>query len=159
VLREQPRLSLVTAVCALVATDGDRATVTVASAGHPLPIRRRPGQVPATLGDYGVLLGVEGEDGWTVKMVEIAPGETLLFYTDGVTETPGDDGRFGDARLRDAMARAGESPEELLDEIGRALREFQSGAALDDRAMLALRFVGARRAGNTTGGGTITARR
>jgi PAS domain S-box-containing protein len=159
VLREQPRLSLVTAVCALVATDGDRATVTVASAGHPLPIRRRPGQAPATLGDYGVLLGVEGEDGWTEKMVEIAPGETLLFYTDGVTETPGDDGRFGDARLRDAMARAGESPEELLDEIGRALREFQSGAALDDRAMLALRFVGARRAGNTTGGGTITARR
>jgi PAS domain S-box-containing protein len=143
VLREQPRLSLVTAVCALVSTDGDRATVTVASAGHPLPLRRRPGDAPATLGDHGVLLGVEGEDEWTETAVEIAPGETLLFYTDGVTETPGQDGRFGDAGLRDAVARAGEAPEELLAEIGRALREFQTGAALDDRAMLALRFVGA----------------
>ena len=43
------------------------------------------------------------------------------------------------------MARAGETPEELLTEIDRSLREFQSGVTLDDRAMLALRFVGARR--------------
>src|SRR5918992_460694 len=144
VLREQPRLSLVTAVCALVTSDGERATVRVASAGHPLPLRRRPGQPPAVLGEHGVLLGVEGEDEWSETVVELAPGETLLFYTDGVTETPGDVERFGDARLREAMARAGEAPDELLEEIGRALREFQAGVTLDDRAMLALRFVGAR---------------
>jgi PAS domain S-box-containing protein len=144
VLREQPRLSLVTAVCALVASGGDRATVTVASAGHPLPIRRRPGAAPESLGDHGVLLGVEGDDDWRETVVEIAPGDTLLFYTDGVTETPGDDGRFGDARLRDAVARAGDAPEELLAEIERALREFQAGETLDDRAMLALRFAGVR---------------
>ena len=144
VLREQPRLSLVTAVCALVATDGDRATMTVASAGHPLPLRRRPGAAPAALGDHGVLLGVEGEDDWRENVVEISPGETLLFYTDGVTETPGEGGRFGDERLRDAVARAGEAPDELLAEIDRALREFQVGVTLDDRAMLALRFVGVR---------------
>jgi serine phosphatase RsbU (regulator of sigma subunit) len=143
VLREQPRLSLVTAVCALVSTEGDRSTVTVASAGHPLPLRRRPGRAPEPLGDHGVLLGVEGEDEWSETVVEIEPGDTLLFYTDGVTETPGEGTRFGDARLRDAVARAGEAPEEVLSEIERALREFQSGATLDDRAMLALRFVGA----------------
>jgi PAS domain S-box-containing protein len=143
VLREQPRLSLVTAVCALVSTSGERATVTVASAGHPLPLRRRPGEAPAPLGDHGVLLGVGGEDEWSETVAEIAPGDTLLFYTDGVTEAPGEHDRFGDARLRDVVARAGEAPEELLSEIGRSLGEFQSGAALDDRAMLALRFVGA----------------
>ena len=148
VLRQQPRLSLVTAVCALVSTDGDRATVTVASAGHPLPLRRPSDQAPAPLGDHGVLLGVEGQDEWTETVAELAPGETLLFYTDGVTETPGERGRFGDARLRDAMARARETPEELLTEIDGALREFQSGVTLDDRAMLALRFVGARRRGH-----------
>ena len=157
VLREQPRLSLVTAVCALVATDGDRATVTVASAGHPLPLLRRPGEPPAALGEHGVLLGVEGEDDWRETVVEIAPGETLLFYTDGVTETPGEDDRFGDSRLRDAVARAGEAPEELLAEIDRSLREFQSGVTLDDRAMLALRFVGDRRARGSTGGAAFSA--
>ena len=159
VLREQPRLSLVTAVCALVASDGDRATVTIASAGHPLPLRRRPGEEPAVLGDHGVLLGVEGEDDWTESVVEVAPGDTLLFYTDGVTETPGDDDRFGDARLREAVARAGETPGELLVEIERTLREFQSGAALDDRAMLALRFVGTARPRGGADGAAVTARR
>ena len=159
VLREQPRMSLVTAVCALVATDGDRATMTVASAGHPLPLRRRPGTEPAVLGDHGVLLGVEGEDEWAETVVELAPGDTLLFYTDGVTETPGDVGRYGDARLHEAVARAGEAPDELLAEIERALREFQSGAALDDRAMLALRFVGVRRPRGSSGGAAFTAHR
>jgi PAS domain S-box-containing protein len=144
VLREQPRLSLVTAVCALVSTTGDRPTVTVASAGHPLPLRRRPGRAPEPLGDHGVLLGVDGEDEWSETVVEIEPGDTLLFYTDGVTETPGEGTRFGDARLRDAVGRAGETPEAVLSEIERALREFQSGASADDRAMLALRFVGVR---------------
>jgi PAS domain S-box-containing protein len=159
VLREQPRLSLVTAVCALVATGGDRATVTVASAGHPLPLRRRPGEEPAVLGDHGVLLGVEGEDDWGETVIEIAPGDTLLFYTDGVTETPGEDDRFGDARLSEAVARAGETPGELLAEIERTLRDFQSGAALDDRAMLALRFVGAARPRGGAGGAAFTAQR
>lgn len=141
-LREQPRLSLVTAVCALVMTDGDRATVTVASAGHPLPLRRRPGEPPALLGDHGVLLGIAGNDDWTETVAELEPGDTLLFYTDGVTETPGAGSRFGDERLRHAVAHAGEGPEDVLEEINRALREFQSGVTLDDRAMLAMRFVG-----------------
>jgi PAS domain S-box-containing protein len=144
VLREQPRMSLVTAVCALVETTGPRARVTVASAGHPLPLRRRPGEVPESLGGHGVLLGVETDDDWSETVVEVAPGDTLLFFTDGVTETPGEGTRFGELRLREAVERAGETPDELLREIGRTLREFQAGETLDDRAMLAMRFVGVR---------------
>jgi PAS domain S-box-containing protein len=143
VLREQPRLSLVTAVCALVETNGSRARLTVASGGHPLPLRRRPGEAPVALGDHGVLLGVGPEEDWAETAVDVLPGDTLLFYTDGVTETPGAQrARFGDLRLIDAMARAGEGADALLAEIDRSLREFQSGAAVDDRAMLAMRFFG-----------------
>jgi len=139
-------LSLVTAVCALFETDGNGAQVTVASAGHPLPLRRRPGAVPDPLGNHGVLLGVEGEDDWTDVTVSLAPGDTVLFYTDGVTETPGEATRYGELRLQDAMSRAGDGPVALLAEIERSLREFQSGTAIDDRAMLALRFLGVRAA-------------
>jgi PAS domain S-box-containing protein len=142
VLREQPRLSLVTAVCALLETDSDRSRVTVASGGHPLPLRCGAGGTPAAVGAHGVLLGVGADGDWSETAVELAPGDTLLFYTDGVTETPGEGTRFGETRLLDAMARAGDGPEALLEEIERALREFQSGAAPDDRAMLALRFSG-----------------
>ena len=143
VLHEQSRLSLVTAVCALIESNGDHARMTVASAGHPLPLRRRPGSHPHTLGEHGVLLGVGTEDDWAETVVDVQPGDTLLFFTDGVTETPGKTDRFGDTRLRDTMARAGDDPAGLLAEIERVLRAFQAGAALDDRAMLALRFVGA----------------
>jgi PAS domain S-box-containing protein len=146
VLREQPRLSLVTAVCALVRSEGDGALLTVASAGHPLPLRRRPGAAPEPLGDHGVLLGVEGEDDWTDVSVALDPGDTLLFYTDGVTETPGDATRYGELRLYEAMTRAGDGPVALLAEIERSLRDFQTGQAIDDRAMLALRFVGVQAA-------------
>jgi serine phosphatase RsbU (regulator of sigma subunit) len=144
VLREQSRLSLVTAVCALVEDDGHRARLTVASAGHPLPLLRRAGAPPRAFGRYGVLLGVEGDEDWTEASVTLAPGDTVLFYTDGVTETPGDAARFGEARLREAMTRAADGPVALLAEIDRSLRHFQAGATLDDRAMLALRFTGAR---------------
>jgi PAS domain S-box-containing protein len=146
VLREQSRLSLVTAVCGLVESNGDGARLTVASAGHPLPLLRRPGAPPEPLGDHGVLLGVEGAEDWSEATVALNAGDTVLFYTDGVTETPGAAARYGEVRLHDAMARAGEGPVALLAEIERSLREFQSGAALDDRAMLALRFVGVRAA-------------
>ncbi len=61
-----------------------------------------------------------------------------------MTETPGDAARFGEARLREAMVRAAEGPIALLAEIDRALRDFQAGATLDDRAMLALQFLGVR---------------
>jgi PAS domain S-box-containing protein len=142
VLREQSRLSLVTAVCALVESEGDRARLRVASAGHPLPLLRPAGEAPRPFGDHGVLLGVDGEDDWTEHTIALAPGDTVLFYTDGVTETPGEAARFGELRLRDAMTRAGDGPVALLAEIDRALRDFQAGATLDDRAMLALRFVG-----------------
>jgi PAS domain S-box-containing protein len=144
VLREQPRLSLVTVVCALVETDGDQARVTVASAGHPLPLLRRAGEAPAPLGDHGVLLGVAGEEDWSETPVRLTAGDTVLFYTDGVTETPGEGTRYGEARLREVMSRAGDDPTALLEEIEQSLRAFQAGATLDDRAMLALRFLGRR---------------
>jgi len=144
VLREQPRLSLVTAICALLETGGASARLTVASGGHPLALYRRAGDAPVELGDYGLLLGIEHDGVWAETAVDVAPGDALLFYTDGVTETPGEGTRFGEGRLLEAMARAGDAPEAMLREIERSLREFQSGAAVDDRAMLAMRFVGAR---------------
>jgi PAS domain S-box-containing protein len=143
ILSEQTRLSLVTVVCALVETNGDHARLTVASAGHPLPLMRRNGGPPEPIGDHGVLLGVGGEEDWTETSVAVGVGDTVLFYTDGVTETPGDATRFGEPRLCDAMARAGDEPAAVVAEIERTLREFQAGETLDDRAMLVLRFAGA----------------
>jgi PAS domain S-box-containing protein len=142
VLREQARLSLVTAVCALLEDVAGAPRLTVASAGHPLPLRRTAEGAAEALGTHGVLLGVAGADDWTEVEIPVEPGDMLLFYTDGVTETPGRAERFGEERLLAAMARADAGSEALVAAIERHLREFQTEAALDDRAMLAMRFLG-----------------
>ena len=84
ILVEQPRLAPVTLVCVLI--DGSR--MTVAAAGHPPPLLRRAGKV-VELGPTGILLGAVGNQTFREETVEIRPGDTVLLYTDGVTDTPG----------------------------------------------------------------------
>jgi serine phosphatase RsbU (regulator of sigma subunit) len=79
---------------------------------------------------------------WEQSEIELQPGDTLLFYTDGVTDTPSGAERFGEERLLDALRNAPSEPREMIAEVQRALREFQVGDVVDDRAMLALRLVG-----------------
>jgi serine phosphatase RsbU (regulator of sigma subunit) len=71
-------------------------------------------------------------------VVPLAAGESLLLYTDGVTETPGEAGRFGDARLLAAVEAAPAEPGALLAAVSATLDAFAHGTALDDRAMLVL---------------------
>jgi PAS domain S-box-containing protein len=133
-LRERPRLAPVTMVCALL-RGGD---VTLAVGGHPLPLLRRADGVE-TLGTTGMLLGaVHDYEPAPDETVAVAPGETILLYTDGVTETPGAEERFGTARLVETLAEAPAEPEGLLDSVSATLDAFSQGTVLDDRAMLVL---------------------
>ncbi len=137
ILVEQPRLAPVTLVCALI----DGARMTVAAAGHPPPLLRRAGKV-VELGPTGILLGAVGGQTFREETVELRPGDTVLLYTDGVTDTPGDDERFGPERLSELLNAAPDAPSDILERIEAVLREYQSGTAIDDRAMLVLRFEG-----------------
>jgi serine phosphatase RsbU (regulator of sigma subunit) len=63
-------------------------------------------------------------------------------YTDGVTDTRGESGRFGPRRLRRLLAEhAGESPAEVLFQLGSALDRFQVEGYSDDTGAVALRPV------------------
>jgi serine phosphatase RsbU (regulator of sigma subunit) len=73
------------------------------------------------------------------QTISLQTGDCLLLYTDGVTDTPGAQERFGTDRLRDTLAAAPDDPQPLLETIERALKDFQAGTAIDDRALLALR--------------------
>ena len=142
VLVHRPEISLLTVACAHVVPTEAGARLHLTSAGHPLPVLSRPGQPPTTIGPPGLLLGMIGAARWEQSEIELRPGDTLLFYTDGVTDTPAGGERFGEERLLGALPDAPAEPHEMIAGVQTALREFQVGDVVDDRAMLALRLIG-----------------
>ena len=84
ILVDQPRLSPVTLVTALI----DNHTITVAAAGHPAPLLKRETQV-RELGVAGVLLGAVPGRTYQAHTFTLEPGDTVLLYTDGVTDARG----------------------------------------------------------------------
>jgi sigma-B regulation protein RsbU (phosphoserine phosphatase) len=75
--------------------------------------------------------------------VDIEPGESIVLYSDGVTDAVGQ-GResFGEDRLRDLLHEAREeSAPDLVERLDRELLDFQDSEQRDDIAVLALRRV------------------
>lgn len=143
VLLSRADISLLTVVCAHVVPSPSGALMRLTSAGHPLPVLARSGLAPATVGPRGLLLGMSANAHWQERTIELAAGDALLFYTDGVTDTPSGRERFGEERLLAALAGAGGAGAAgMIASVQRALREFQVGDVVDDRAMLALQLVG-----------------
>jgi PAS domain S-box-containing protein len=134
-------LSLVTVACAHFVPTPSGATMRLTSAGHPSPVLVRPGRAPTTVGTTGLLLGMTAVARWDEVVVELTPGDALLFYTDGITDTPAAQERFGQDRLLAALAGDSVDPTALIERVQRALRDFQVGDVVDDRAMLALQLV------------------
>jgi len=143
-LRDQPELSLVTALCAHLRADpgGRGARMLLANAGHPPPVLIREGTV-TPLGRPDTLAGAFDGGRWACTDIALRLGDTLLLYTDGVLDTVGAGDRFGEERLLQSLRDAPPDPAGLLDHLDTALDAFQRGDQRDDTAMVAIRFVGA----------------
>jgi serine phosphatase RsbU (regulator of sigma subunit) len=142
VLCDQSGLAPVTLVCARVERRPQSAQITLASGGHPLPVLRRADGTLERLGFNDLLLGVIRDEHWDEHSSRLEPGDAVLFFTDGVTDTPGANERFGERRLMQVVEGADGSPAALLAATEAALRAFQQRDVSDDRALLALRFSG-----------------
>ncbi len=137
-LRQQPALSLCTAVCLYIQAD----RVHIACAGHPLPLLVTDDGVRA-VGRAGPVLGAFADCQWDEHELRLNAAEVLLLYTDGVTDTVGPEERFGETRLIGAMAQCGpQAPADVLACLDAQLSGFQVGAQVDDTAIVALRRVG-----------------
>jgi sigma-B regulation protein RsbU (phosphoserine phosphatase) len=71
--------------------------------------------------------------------VVLGPGDSLVLYTDGVTEARRGDDFFGEARLRAAIERHAGSATSVTEGVLREVLEFQAGDARDDIAIVTLR--------------------
>jgi serine phosphatase RsbU (regulator of sigma subunit) len=87
-LRQREDLSFVSAVCMFVEPlPQGGAALQVCVAGHLPPLRIGPdGQVTRVAGGGGVVLGVWGQPDLEQEQVELAVGERLVLYTDGVLD-------------------------------------------------------------------------
>lgn len=143
-LRDQPEGRFCTVAYARLRRTPAGARLTTAAGGHPLPlVLRTTGHVTA-LGRPGTLLGVVPDVQIVDAKANLRPGDTVLLFTDGVTEAAAPDGTlFGEGRLRSVLGGcAGLSPDEVVVRLERAIVEFESGRQpRDDLALLALRIT------------------
>jgi len=114
--------------------------------GHNPPyIKRREGPVERLNHESGFLLGMLDDMEYDVHKIVLHPGDTILLYTDGVTEAMNSkEELFEESRLESSLQRLNGSPlKEMLDGINADLMEFAAGAPqADDITMLALQYKG-----------------
>ncbi|HEX2102155.1 MAG TPA: SpoIIE family protein phosphatase [Solirubrobacteraceae bacterium] len=134
------RRRICTVVCARIVTEPDgSAEVRVACGGHPPPFRLHDGRAEA-VAVAGPLLGAFEGGRWQEAALRLAPGESLVLYTDGVTDTRSAAERFGAERLEAVLSGAADlEADEVADRVDRALLEFEDGPQRDDVALLVLR--------------------
>ncbi|CAA9519643.1 MAG: Serine phosphatase RsbU, regulator of sigma subunit [uncultured Rubrobacteraceae bacterium] len=142
-VRQLPEDRFCTAACArLEPLDDDPGVgVDVSRAGHPPPLVVRADGTVEEISCPGRALGVFPDAELGDTHMRLMPGETMVFYTDGVTEARSPDGSFfGEERLRRFVAvHADEHAADLAAELKSAVLKFQEGYARDDLALLVLR--------------------
>jgi sigma-B regulation protein RsbU (phosphoserine phosphatase) len=111
---------------------------TASSGGHPLPVLTRCAGEPSTLGRPGLLLGVKDTGSFVETHVELGSGDTILLYTDGVTEGRRDT-FYGEKRLRAVVASHRASARTIVDGVLDDVLSFQANDPRDDIALVAVR--------------------
>ena len=142
-LRQLPEDRFCTAACARLEPPDDAPGigVDVSRAGHPPPLVIRANGTVEEVSCPGRALGVFPDAELENTHTRLMPGETLVFYTDGITEARSPDGGFfGDERLRQLLAaHTDQHAQDIAHALKNAVLEFQEGYPRDDLALLVLR--------------------
>jgi serine phosphatase RsbU (regulator of sigma subunit) len=119
-------------------------TLTYANAGHhpPYLFSTEDSQEAKVLHLSGIPIGIEEGESWGIEQIEIAPGETLLLYSDGVTDAQNaSNEEFGSERLLDeACKQIGQAPSQMQNAVLDRIRNFVGKVPqFDDMTLLVLR--------------------
>jgi sigma-B regulation protein RsbU (phosphoserine phosphatase) len=110
--------------------------------GHPSPMLvRRNGDVEP-VGVPGSVLGLLPEPVFSESRFVLHPGDTLVAFTDGVTEARRGSEQYGEDRLRSLLSDcSGLAADAIAAGLGDAVLRFQGEHAHDDTAIVVLRCV------------------
>ncbi|WP_405416710.1 PP2C family protein-serine/threonine phosphatase [Streptomyces rubiginosohelvolus] len=130
-----------TAIFGVLQPDDGHVEVHLASGGHPSAlIQRADGSSDYLHTPGGMLIGVLPKATFTAARARLLPGDTLLLYTDGLTEarTGPDRTLYGDEALRTfTTTQPAQGPQALITALTGLLASFGDGLD-DDTALLAL---------------------
>ena len=120
--------------------DASASRLAYVNAGHNAPILVRGDGSCLRLATGGAALGVFKDWEYEEGEVEVAAGDRLVMFTDGVTEARGaNDEEFGEDRLEELIRQSHEvSAGELQKRILAAVTEFCAGNFHDDATVLVL---------------------
>ncbi len=143
-LTEAPREQFLTVAYANLSVHENGTELAVASAGHPLPLLLHADGRLDQVGQPGTLLGVVPEIELHSERLELQAGDTLVFYTDGVTEARTDTGAmFGLEGLRSAvLACVGCDAAEVAERIENSLTDARVERPRDDIAIVVVQVSG-----------------
>jgi phosphoserine phosphatase RsbU/P len=114
-------------------------SVSLGIGGHALPMRVAPDGTIATVGRYGDVVGVMADAEFSEEALTLLPGESLCFFTDGVTEGRLGDLYYGDDRLAALLTRTASLPApDVATAIVDDVVAFQEGSPRDDIAVVVL---------------------
>ena len=139
---DNPSGMFVTVLCAIYEKAARR--LTLSNGGHCRPVLMRPGQPPAwAFPNLGTALGFEPGMDYEQTSLTLGPGDTIVLYTDGVTEAfNAAQECYGDDRLLACLgSSAGGSAKSISAALLQSVRAFAGGTPQsDDIAALVLRL-------------------
>ena len=137
---DNPSYMFVTFMCAVF--DPTTGNLAMANGGHCRPVLLRDGEPPAWAVDkLGIALGFEPDLEFERTEITLNPGDSIVFYTDGVSEAFNtEDECYGDDRLlADLKVLAGKPPAEITAGLFEKVRAHAGTAPQsDDIAILTL---------------------
>jgi PAS domain S-box-containing protein len=114
-----------------------------ASGGHPLPLLLRANGTVEPVGAPGTLLGVVPDPNFEDRSLALAPGDAIVFYTDGVIESRASNGSsLNEERLAEVVGTCvGADADAIAACVEDAALAAQDGSPRDDIAVLVLRVA------------------
>ncbi|MER8120543.1 SpoIIE family protein phosphatase [Streptomyces sp. NPDC094031] len=116
--------------------------LTLVRAGHTLPLHLDQHGTAHPLDCPGGLIGISDEAHLTTRHLHLEPAESLVLYTDGITEARNHDReQFGEERLTHALGHASSplTAQQTIDTLTRAVHAFTGPHGIhDDQAALVL---------------------
>jgi len=122
------------------------------NAGHPSPLLLRRGAVSEIFTEGSFPVGLIPEAKYAAVRVTLEPGDTLVLFSDGVTEAADpEEQMYGVPRLSEAVAGQHDAPlDQLQKKVVDSVETFARGASqADDITLLLIRYLAASQSANS----------